>query len=231
MKRLDSYGDGRILQGCFHCGAAPDTVDHAPPKVLLDQPYPHEMIVVPACYACNNGASLDESYLACIIECTITGEVEADRVSRPAIAKMLAHSPALAAQMAAIRMVGEGGTTFYPDLARVKRILVKIARAHAAYELHEHVEEEPISVDVFPLLQLTVEQRGVFERPPSGSLAGWPEVGSRAMQRLLEGYPGDRPGWVVIQEGRYRYMASVDDGRVLRIVLSEYLGCAVNWDY
>ena len=50
------------------------------------------------------------------------------------------------------------------------------------------------------------------------------------MQRLLEGYPGDRPGWVVVQEGRYRYMAGVEDGNVVRMVLSEYLGCKVVWD-
>lgn len=231
MKRVECYGDSRIRNGCFHCGASADTVDHAPPKVWLDKPYPDEMIVVPSCYACNNSASLDESWLACVVECVVTGEVEPERVSRPAIAKMLAHSPALAASMVAIRTVGETGTTFSPDMDRVRRIVTKIARAHAAYELHEHFEHEPASVDVFPLMLLSEELLQEFESLGGGGFAMWPEVGSRAMQRLLEGYPGDRPGWVVVQEGRYRYMAGVEDGRVVRMVLSEYLGCKVVWDF
>jgi hypothetical protein len=231
MKRVDCYGDSRILTACFHCGGEADTVDHAPPKVFLDKPYPKEMIAVPSCYDCNNSASFDESWLACIVECVVTGEVEAARVSRPAIAKMLAHSPALAASMAAIRSIDDNGTTFRPDMDRVRRIVTKIARAHATYELHEHFEHEPIAVDVFPLSLLSDEALQDFESLGGGGLAMWPEVGSRAMQRLLEGYPGDRPGWVVVQEGRYRYMAGVEDGNVVRMVLSEYLGCKVVWDF
>lgn len=51
------------------------------------------------------------------------------------------------------------------------------------------------------------------------------------MHRLLEGYLRDRSGWIVVQEGRYRYVADVEDGRVARMVLSEYLGCRVVWDW
>jgi hypothetical protein len=231
MKQLDCFGDNRILPGCFHCGGEADTVDHTPPKVLLDKPYPNEMIIVPACYNCNNSASLDESWLACVVECAATSEIEAARVSRPVVAKVLAHSPALAASMATMRSIDENGTTFHPDMNRVRRILTKIARAHAAYELHEHFEHEPIFVDIFPLPSLADDALHDFESLGSGGLAMWPEVGSRAMQRLLEGYPGNRPGWVVVQEGRYRYMAGVEDGNVVRIVLSEYLGCKVVWDF
>ncbi|QCO05091.1 hypothetical protein D3867_24155 (plasmid) [Azospirillum argentinense] len=189
------------------------------------------MITVPSCYDCNNSASLDESWLACVVECAVTGEVEAERISRPVIAKMLAHSPALASSMAAIRLITENGTTFYPDMNRVRHIVTKIARAHAAYELHEHFEHEPIAVNVFPLSLLSDHALQDFESLGGGKLAMWPEVGSRAMQRLLEGYPGDRPGWVVVQKGRYRYMAGIEDGRVVRMVLSEYLGCEVVWDF
>lgn len=231
MKRIDSYGDRRFLTGCFHCGGKPDTVDHAPPKVLLDRPYPDEMISVPSCYDCNNSASLDESWLACLIECVVTGEVEAARVSRPVVAKMLARSRALAASMAAIRSVTENGITFLPNMDRVRRIVTKIARAHAAYELHEHFEHEATTIDVFPLSLLSNEALNDFESLGSGGFAPWPEVGSRAMQRLLEGYPGGRPGWVVVQEGRYRYMAGVEEANVVRMVLSEYLGCKVTWNF
>lgn len=76
---------------------------------------------------------------------------------------------------------------------------------------------------------MTEKQRRLFEEPAGGAL--WPEVGSRAMQRLMIGYPGGRPGWVVIQEGRYRYMAAIGNGRVVRIVLSEYLACEAVWPF
>ncbi|PWC31152.1 hypothetical protein TSO352_30505 [Azospirillum sp. TSO35-2] len=144
---------------------------------------------------------------------------------------MLARSPALASSMAAIRSITENGTMFHPDMDRVRRIITKIARAHAAYELHEHFEHEPLAVDVFPLSLLSDQALLNFENFGDGKLAMWPDVGSRAMQRLLEGYPGDRPGWVVVQKGRYRYMAGVEDGSVVRMVLSEYLGCEVTWDF
>lgn len=61
MKRVESYGDSRILTGGFHFGGSADTLDQAPPKVLLDKPLPDEMILVPSCDACNNSALLDES--------------------------------------------------------------------------------------------------------------------------------------------------------------------------
>lgn len=178
VKRVECYGDSRIFTGCFHCGGKADTVDHAPPKVLLDKPYPDEMIAVPACYACNNGASIDESWLACVVECTVTGEVEPNRGSREAVAKMLTHSPALAASMAAMRTIDENGTIFQPDVERVRRIVTKIARAHAAYELHEHFEHEPSSVQVFPLPLLSDDALQDFETLGGGGFAMWPEVGS-----------------------------------------------------
>ncbi len=57
----------------------------------------------------------------------------------------------------------------------------------------------------------------------------WPEVGSRAMQRIIVESPGTSM-WIEAQRGRYRYIASVADvGTVDRFVLSEYLACEVVW--
>lgn len=89
---------------------------------------------------------------------------------------------------------------------------------------------EPIAVEVLPLPLLSDGTLLDFKTLGGEWTAMWPEVGSRAMRRLVEGYPGDRPGWVVVQEGRYRYMAGAEDGSVVRMVLSEYLGCRVVWD-
>lgn len=238
MIQIRSYGDRRILRDCFHCGCPATTVDHIPPKVLLDKPYPQDLTTVPSCEKCNNLASIDESYLACLVECAVTGEVNSSGVSRPAIAAMLEHSPALSAQMAASRRNEGQGYIFTPDIERVKKTVVKLARGHASYELHEEFFEEPDFVSFVPLQSLEDKQREQFEKSPDFSkFAMWPEVGSRAMQRmaanlthhLVEG-AALNDGWIVVQEGRYRYLASVNAGRVVRIVLSEYLACEVVWN-
>jgi hypothetical protein len=36
-------------------------------------------------------------------------------------------------------------------------------------------------------------------------------------------------GWIVVQQGRYRYAAE-SDGSMVRMVLSEYLACQVVWE-
>jgi len=63
-----------------------------------------------------------------------------------------------------------------------------------------------------------------FETPPRSSML--PEVGSRAMQRFLVREPGASL-WLIVQPGRYRYLTSVADEVVVRVVISEYLGCEV----
>jgi hypothetical protein len=52
---------------------------------------------------------------------------------------------------------------------------------------------------------------------------------ARGEQRLLEGHDVDAHGWIVVQEGRYRFLASTGDGILVRMVLSEYLACEVVW--
>ena len=47
-------------------------------------------------------------------------------------------------------------------------------------------------------------ERESFENADAGMLAGWPEVGSRMMTRVMTGQ--DLCGvWVVVQDGVYRY--------------------------
>ena len=58
---------------------------------------------------------------------------------------------------------------------------------------------------------------------------GWPEVGSRMMTRLLTG-KDLAGGWVVVQNGVYRY-AVMDAGPMLvRMILGEYLAAEVRWN-
>jgi len=229
VEHIENYGDERQLAWCIHCGGSTETKDHVPSRVFLDEPYPEYLPVVPCCEPCNKSFSLDEEYLACLIECVIAGSVEQGKIRREKIRRTLQHTPALAARLNQARNVQDDGIVFNIEHERVRNVVLKLARGHVAYELNEPQREEPSSVIFVPLVSLTDETREDFESPPTPSLCGWPEVGSRAMQNLVLPGPEEFP-WVVVQPGRYRYLTSVDDGVVVRIVIGEYLGCDVIWD-
>jgi hypothetical protein len=68
--------------------------------------------------------------------------------------------------------------------------------------------------------------RDSFEASPHTGL--WPEVGSRAMHRMIVGAEGDYP-WIEVQPGRYRYLVATGPALV-RIVIAEYLAAEIVWD-
>jgi hypothetical protein len=63
--------DNRLIGVCVFCGGHPDTRDHAPSKVFLDEPFPEDLAVVEACAECNRSFSIDEEYLACFLEAVL----------------------------------------------------------------------------------------------------------------------------------------------------------------
>jgi len=221
--------DERVGGECAYCGGSPDTADHTPSKVLLEDPLPDNLPVVAACAECNRGFSSDEEYLACFLECVLVGTVQPDRL-RPKIQAALRHSPKLVREIASsVRPDSRGRRIWVPDYRRVERVMVKLARGHMLYELGAPRLEAPQSVTCIPFLSMSVEDRLAFERPGAGEIRGWPEIGSRAFLRACGGPPfADQCGpWIQVQRNRYRY--AVDEGAV-QMVLAEYLACAVRWD-
>src|SRR3989442_243424 len=91
------FYDTRLKGSCVYCGCAPESRDHCPSRVLLDEPFPSDLPVVEACTRCNGSFSKDEQYLACLIECVLCGSVEPDRIRRPKIRRILLENPALGA--------------------------------------------------------------------------------------------------------------------------------------
>jgi hypothetical protein len=230
MDQLRNFGDSRQTASCAYCGGgANSTDDHVPSKVLLDEPFPPNLPVVSACPACNQGFSLDEEYLACLLDCVLAGSASSEAVGRSKVRRILSEKPALAARLAAAIQSRDRGVLFAVEHDRVQKVLLKLARGHALFELNEPQFEEPSYFHYAPLPFVDAEIREKFERQSQGpELAGWPEVGSRAMQRIVL---GKEAGWIVVQAGRYRYLASADNGGILvRMVLSEYLGCEVIWN-
>jgi len=107
--------------------------------------------------------------------------------------------------------------------------MLKLARGHVTYELGVIHPEEPELVEFFPLHMVKRESRDSFESD-AAPIAVWPEIGSRAFLRAVVGANEViRDGWIVVQDGRYRYRVDQERGDEVRIVLSEYLGCRVVW--
>jgi hypothetical protein len=231
MQQLPNYADQRQLGWCAYCGGDTSTRDHVPSKVFLDEPYPENLAWVPCCRQCNNSLSVDEEYLACLVECVTVGSASAANLNRGRIRRILERSPALAARLAqAERQTLFGDTEFIIERERVERVLLKLARGHALFELNERQDDDPLHFAYVPLHLIPTGACDDFEAAPR--LAPWPEVGSRAMQRIALSFADpSQGGWVTVQPNRYRYLATLDDGILVRFVIGEYLACEVVWSY
>jgi hypothetical protein len=242
MEQLRDCADERLLLGCIYCGAQDSTREHVPSRVLLDKPYPENLPVVGACRPCNNGFSKDEEYVACLIESVIAGAAEPAKIRRPTIAALLDRSPFLRARIEASKNYDGDKTIFEVEHDRVRRVILKLARCHAAFELKQECREEPTSIWWQPMELLTEQFLEEFNAPHAIQTYG--EVGSRVMQRLqvaeikLAGPNGEERllhiilnNWVDVQEERYRFQA-IDDGGIIRIkiVIGEYLACEATWE-
>lgn len=231
MKQIQDFGDDRNKGWCVYCGGAGETRDHVPSRVLLDEPYPDELPVLPACAACNGAFSRDEAYLACVIECALTGSVESAK-GRRKVCEMLAKSPALTTRLAAARYERDGEIGFNPEPDRVRAIILKLARGHAAFENNEPRTDEPESILFAPFTAMGESERMQFESGVcgAGGIAPWPEVGSRAMTRLISGDDLGPSCWIIVQPGMYRYRVDWTAGFRVQIVIREYLAAEVVWE-
>jgi len=228
MDQIRCFGDEWILVSCVYCGIGPiETRDHVPSRILLDDPFPENLPVVPACQSCNQEFSRDEEYLACLIECAICGGTNAEDVCRPKIARVLTERPRLAARLKRARHEANGLIDFRIEEERVLGVIAKLARGHAAFDLHEPKPGAPVAMVACPMRLMPSEKRSAFENAAVSSL--WPEVGSRAMVRIGSGMVGASE-WIEVQSGRYRYLAAVTESSIIvRMVLSEYLAGEVIW--
>jgi hypothetical protein len=227
MRQFKVFAQEEPLAGCAYCGEAYNTRDHVPSLVLLDEPLSANLPVVAACGDCNESFSSDEEYLACLIDVTITAVSMGRRPLRPKVQRAFEHSPALAALINGIVRANHRGIFWDQDDTRVANAVLKLARGHAAFELSCPQLEEADEVFVRPLTMMSQTERDAFERVALARV--WPEVGSRAMQRMAEDWPDAIVRWVEVQTGRYRYLTTYESGVGVRMVLSEFLACEVWW--
>jgi hypothetical protein len=153
-----------------------------------------------------------------------------DTVQRPKIVRILRENPALAERISRARFIsGEKDVSFSVELARAQSVVLKLARGHAAYEASEVLRRSPSHILIRPLMSFDPAARDHFETLRSSAV--WPEVGSRAMQRLIVfGTDVTDEGWIEVQPGQYRYFVVAEGPVMVRFVVSEYLACEVIWD-
>jgi hypothetical protein len=174
---------------------------------------------------------MDEEYFACFLDCVLVGSAEPRSTHRPSIASILSRKPALAFRIDAARSLDAAGRLFWlPEVERVRNVVLKLVRGHAAFELSEPQLDDPKHIAICPLEEMSNATRLAFEEVPVES--AWPEIGSRAFVGTVvafgQGY-SQSSGWSRVQDGRYRYLVSYSQGPAVRIVLSEYLACEVSW--
>lgn len=114
------------------------------------------------------------------------------------------------------------------EVDRVHAVLTKLAQGHAFYEIHATCAYRPDCVECLPLALMSRDQRDVFDYPKS--IAIWPEVGSRAMQRFVARAGVSPGGWINAQHWLYRYHIAYGRKVEARIVIHEYLASCICWE-
>ena len=237
MEKIEEFVDERQKAWCIHCGAPIAAVetnkDHVPSKALLLKPHPENLPVVRVCTACNSDFSVDEEYLFLFLRCVLAGTTDPKGHRDSRVARALRRHKGLRASIERSKTEyrtrsGQARCIWQPATERVHRVVVKNARGHAFYEYGEPMLTEPEHTWAVPFAVMAEEERESFESSDEDTLAGWPEVGSRMMTRVMTGQDLS-DGWVVVQDGVYRYR--VDQFGMLRVrsVLYEYLATEVYW--
>jgi hypothetical protein len=233
MDQIEEFADTRHKTWCIHCGAAlalvPTSRDHVPSKSLLREPYPANLPVIEICASCNGSFSQDEEYTAALLGSVLVGSADPFDQRNPA-AGILAGSPNLRARIERCRRDyatagGESRRLWKPETERITRVIIKNARGHAFFEHGEPLLEQPLHVGCAPMMSMSEEEHVEFETVESGAV--WPEVGSRMMTRMLTGQ-NLSDGWVIVQDGVYRYAIIQRDGLLVRSVILEYLATEVH---
>lgn len=242
MEQLKNLADDRLIYGCIYCGDLEKTRDHVPSKVFLDSPFPENLPVVGACENCNNSFSIDEEYLACLIECAVAGTTDPSYIRRPNIAKASQRSVSLRNKLEQAKKVTDKKTYFDIEEVRIKNVILKLARGHAAYELSQLCKFDPEYMWCKPICTMSPEEYESFDAVHIVGLFG--EIGSRNTQRLyvvqaiFKNPNGEESisnllinDWIEVQERRYRYIAIDDNDKIIiRIVIGDYLACEISWD-
>ena len=214
---------------CSYCGELPDTGDHVPSKILLEEPFPENLPKVPCCSKCNQSFSLDEEYIACLIECTIHGTADIEKLNRQKIKRILADKEPLRQRLEKSILRDGDKISFNVEQERLKNVILKLARGHAKFENSEPQLNEPTHYSVTPIPTMTDDEFEIFQR--AEEMDKFPEVGSRAMNNLILHYHTSHSEWIIVQEPNYLYNVNIRNSRLtIKIIIWEYLAVEIVWE-
>ena len=231
MKQIKTFSDERLDLMCSYCGdRANETRDHVPSKILLDEPFPENLPVVPCCFECNQGFSSHELYFACSIECILRGSAELEKLHRKKIISVFESRPELQRRIGDSFTLIDGQLHFKIEEDSFLKVITKLAKGHAKFESSEPQYDAPTSITFKPLYLMTeIESVNFFALHELNKL---PEVGSRGSQNLLIfGKNMVNSNWTTVQSEIYEYSVINDMGLlVVRIVIWNYLAIEVIWE-
>jgi len=211
---------------CIYCQEPANTREHVPSKIFLDEPYPDYLSVVPACMNCNNSFSMDEAYVACLVD-YLKG-LTFNSGLRGKIQNHFDAHPQLFQRLKNATKKNENNFEFIFEDDRIKRILLKLAVGHLAYECNEIMNDEPIHLNYAILPHLDDQSIESFNSNYAIDL--FPEVGSPLFQTIIELPSGSKCyPWFIIQDNQYRFMVGCGDSYAVRLVISEYLFAEIIW--
>lgn len=226
-KRFDSF--------CIYCSKNADTREHIPSQVFLDEPYPDDMAVVPACFCCNNGYSSDEEYLACYLDVLRCDVNNGNMGLRVKTINAFKHSSVF--EMSIRKTISkENGIikTQCPN-DKIERVIAKLTIGHLANFYDKQADEfsMEISFSFSPLLS-NDEMANFEEVKEIQKVDGLMSDGIENIL-VLQGSDGTATAfmpWIDVQPGNYRYQTYYDDDVdeiVVKIVLFEFLFALVHF--
>ncbi|CAD0006154.1 hypothetical protein FLAT13_03139 [Flavobacterium salmonis] len=229
MRQIKTFSDDRLDNMCSYCGEKPDTRDHVPSKILLDEPFPENLPVVPCCDKCNQSFSLDEEYISCLIECVLNRTTNIENLKREKIKRIFKAKEALHQKIKnAIKEI-DGQIYFNVEIERLENVILKLAKGHAKYENSEPMLENPKHL-AFKTLH-TMEQDEIDRFLANTELTKSPEVGSRAMQNfLIDSNNNVSSHWTIVQPDKYSYCVIANsDKLIVKIIIWNYLVAEIIW--
>ena len=222
MIQRPEYGEGHPERICCYCGDWADSVDHVPSKVFLDEPYPKNLPVVPCCKKCNEQFSLDEEYVAVLLECVRWQTFRLEDFKREKVRRIVEHNPAILETVKeSVHPSLDGHFTIEPDNVRLRKVLSKLIAGHLRFEgLDQLFLHDGLEIQFYQDIYSNRELSEWFHSPIYSDLL--PEVGSRALILLVEEDCAGGP-WLPVQPNVYEYSVALDNSEV-RIIIQNYFG-------
>lgn len=219
--------------GCIYCGQSATTREHVPSKTFLSEPFPENLPTIPACFKCNNGYSDDEKYVACFLD-KLKSYVYTDYSCSKKTCQRIEKDKLLQKTLMEQLKVDNGKVYFQPDEERILRILVKLARGHAGFELdHVCFDDSEIRIWYDFVFNMSEQETQSFCHIPTYDVA--PEIGARGMfliQNIGTGEASTFANWNDVQDGQYRYQVAMNGGAsvTVKLVIYEFLYCQVDFE-